>query len=262
MANKHDANQEPVDELIEVSSDIAGGAAGAAIGFFAGGPIGAIAGGVAAPVMTRSFRKIASEIKSRFLGPREEKRIGATIAFAAEKIKENLDAGQQLRQDDFFEEQPDGRATSDEILEGILLASQREHEEKKLRYFGNLVANIAFHPEINRAEANLLIKIGDRLSYRQLVLIALFVNKQAFNLRQESYRGYTSFTQAQVALLQEVFDLYSQGLLNGGDEALLGMGDTTPAKMNVQGTGATIFNLMELWKIDVREIEEVAKLLR
>jgi hypothetical protein len=47
----------------------------------------------------------------------------------------------------------------------VLLAAQREHEERKLRFMGNLIANLAFHPEIDRGYANYLIRLAEKLSF-------------------------------------------------------------------------------------------------
>lgn len=264
MANQNSdkSESESIDDLISIGSEIAGGVAGATVGFFTGGPTGAILGGTTAPLLKHVFRNIATEIKHRILGRREEARIGATIAFAAEKIRENIANGQQIRQDSFFQKQIDERAAADEILEGVLLVAQREHQEKKLQFYGNLVANIAFYPEIDRAQANLLIRLGEHISYRQICLLSLFVHKEKFNLRQEDYRNAGSIGEAKVALLQEIYDLYSQGMLNASGEALLGLGDVKSGKMNVQGTGVMLYKLMELWKVDIKDLDAIAILLR
>jgi len=115
----------------------------------------------------------------------------------------------QVRHDDFFEDQLYQRSAAKEIVEGVLLAAQREHEEKKLLYYSNLLANIAFHPEIDRAHANLLIRLGERLSYRQLCVLSLFKQKSKFNLRQQDYRSSGTVSELdKVVLLQEIFELY------------------------------------------------------
>ena len=217
-------------------------------------------------MLAYSFRRLGAEMAQRLLGPREELRIGATLAFAAEKIKSNMEKGEQIRQDGFFQKQPNERAAADEILEGILLVAQREHQERKLPFYGNLIANIAFHPGINRAQANLLIRLAERISYRQLCLLALFGSrdKQGFGLRQEDYTKAENIGEAKVGLLQEIYDIYSQGMLNASGVALIDLGGVTPGKMNIQGMGAMLYNLMELWRIDLRgrDVAEIVSLLQ
>ena len=48
------------------------------------------------------------------------------------------------------------RSFADEIIEGVLLAAQREYQEKKLPLYGNLLTNIAFRSDIDRVTANRL----------------------------------------------------------------------------------------------------------
>lgn len=254
-----------VDDLIKIGSEIAGSAAGATIGFFTAGPAGAALGGATGPLLAYTFSRLGAEMRRRQLGPREELRIGATFAFAAERIKQKLANGEQIRQDGFFQKQPNERAAADEILEGILLVAQREHQERKLPFYGNLIANIAFHPEIDRAQANLLIRVAERISYRQICLLALFGSpeKQNLGLRQEDYSKAGKVGAARVGLLQEIYELYSQGMLNASGVALIDLPGVTPGKMNVQGTGAMLYNLMELWRIDLmgHDITEIVSLL-
>jgi len=144
MTDQSDTKSDALNSLIGIGSDIAGGVAGAAIGLIAAGPEGAVAGGAASPLIKHTLRRIAIEIKQRILGQREVIRIGATLAYAAAKIKEKIEAGQQIREDDFFKEQEGERPAAEEIAEGVLLAAQREHQEKKLQFYGNLLANIVF----------------------------------------------------------------------------------------------------------------------
>ncbi|CAG1020194.1 hypothetical protein DOJK_00162 [Patescibacteria group bacterium] len=262
MPNSENDRKEDIEELIAIGSDIAGGAAGGAIGFFTAGSVGAVLGGITGPLLSFTFRRLANEIKHRLLGKREEVRIGATIAFAAKKIQENIANGLQVRQDGFFQRQHTERAAAEEILEGVLLAAQREHQEKKLLFYGNLVANIAFHPEIDRAEANLLIRLGEQVSYRQMCLLALFMRLDTSNLRQEDYRSNGNVGTARVALLQEIYALYLQGMLNASGVALLSLADIKPSKIKIQGTGTTLYELMELWKVDMQDIVGIIELLR
>src|ERR1051326_659774 len=67
-----------------------------------------------------------------------------------------------------------GRSTAEEIAEAVLVAAERDHEERKLRYYGNLLANLAFSDGIDRAEANLLTRLAQGLSYAQLCLLSIF----------------------------------------------------------------------------------------
>ena len=108
-------------------------------------------------------RRVGGEFVQRVLAPREQLRIGALLALAATAVRERLDAGEQRRQDDFFAAGGKRRSTAEEITEGVLLVAQREHEESKIP----LLAAIPFHPEVDRRYANLLVRLGEDLSYAQ-----------------------------------------------------------------------------------------------
>jgi hypothetical protein len=69
---------------------------------------------------------------------------------------------------------PDRRAPFEEILEGVLIKAQREHEEKKIRYLGQFLGNIAFDANCSGGQANYLLSLLERLTYQQLVMIRTF----------------------------------------------------------------------------------------
>jgi hypothetical protein len=56
----------------------------------------------------------------------------------------NNEAGMKVRAHIFFIAATDDSSSADEIAEVVLLAAQMEHKEKKTKYYGNLLANIAF----------------------------------------------------------------------------------------------------------------------
>lgn len=254
-----EANQptEGTVKLIKAGSAIAGSVAGTVAGFLAGGPGGAVLGAALGPLIT----ELGSEIASRFLAPRETERIGAAMALAVYRIKEKLDSGEKPRTDGFFEKEPDGRSAAEEVYEGVLIAAQREHQEKKLPFFANLMANLAFHPEIDRAYASFLVHLGEELSYRQLCLLTLFALKDKSMLRQQDYRSVESFGPSLTGVLYEAADLDRRGLVSCG-AVVFGPTDVKPGKMGVQGAGATLFELMELHRIPRQDVEDVASLLK
>jgi len=262
MKNEDKNNSDDVKKLVNLGSNITGSVSGAVIGFVAGGPPGAVLGALFGPAIAEAFKKVGNEIANRILGPREKVRIGATINYASEKIMDNIKNGKIIRDDDFFKEKDGQRPPADEILEGILLTAQKEYEEKKLKFHGNLLANLVFHPEIDRAQANMLIRLSERLSYRQLCLIAIFGVPQNYNLLESSYKEHLEKVDEKLSLLlQEIFVMYSEGIFNSGGHALLGVGNINPSIMHPQGSGSILFNLMELYNIDKGDLNEIAKML-
>lgn len=260
--NRIKSENEPVNTLHEA----VGGVLGNVVSLLVPGPTGIILSGASGPLFT-NFLKVATEFLRRRLGPGEEKRICKNLMFAAEKIQENIANGQQIRQDEFFQEQPNERAAFEEILEGVLLAAQGEPQERKLQFYGYLVANIAFRPDIDRSQANLLIRLTESMSYRQMCLLTLFSTKERFNLRREDYQNFRELGEARVALLQEIYDLCIQRILEspfGGlrvGQSIPRLEYLNPGEVSVQSTGVTLYNLTELWRVDSQDLEKIAVLL-
>lgn len=266
MSDPEESNSK-FKRILELGQDVAGGVGGGIIGAIVDGPVGAIAGGALGPTLVHTLRTIGSEISNRYLGNREMTRIGATFLFAVKKVQDNIDNGQKIREDDFFGEQSEDRSIAEEVVEGTLLVSQREHEEKKLRFYGNLVANIAFHPEIDRAQANLLLRLSSGASYRQLCALAIFSRTGKSDLRDEDYTHYTEqIDKEKAALLQEIYDLYTKQMLLCLPYRMSGSAMTNflcikPSEMGLIYAGETLFELMELWTIDPKDLKMVEELL-
>jgi len=248
-------------ELIEGGSELAGAATGAAIGLL-GGPGVAIGGAVVGVALTRVLKRVGADLKQRLLGPREEVRIGAAAAFAGATIRELLDAGRTPREDGFFEAQDEERPAAEEVLEGVLLKARDAYEEKKVRLLGILYGQVAFHSEISPAHANHLIELGSRLTYRQLVVLAVAQDEAGRSrLRASDYRGDSEAVQRLglegQALLTEIYDLYQQGLVHGGGEAWISVTDGNPQAMRAQGSGVVLARLMTLDTIPSEDRETV-----
>lgn len=266
-----------IEKLIKSGSAITGRSAGAAASAALAGPLGAIPGaavGAASGILAEQvFEVVGKEFAAHVLGLREENRIGATIIYAKNKIRGRLNAGEQLRNDGFFSlPQPPHpacleipfieRPPADEVLEGVLLAAQREHEEKKLPFISNLLANILFDPNIDKMQANLMIKISSDITYTQFCILKIFGCTKKFpSLRDENYRGEGQLGFKLISLLEEISDLWNQGVLNCSGKAHLGLTDVNPSKMNIQGIGILLYKLMELEKIDESDIESAVSLL-
>lgn len=264
---------EKVRDIVETGSEIAGATTGAAVGLLVGGSPGAVVGAAAGPMAAKVLRGLAAEFRDRVLGHREEVRVGAAIAFASAKIKEKLDAGERPRQDDFLTDEERNRSTAKEVFEGIVLAAQREAEEKKVRLYGNLLANLAFAQDIDRSQANYLIRLGEQLSYRQLCLLSLFAQntlvfdeQNHFNLQAGSYRDRASeaspIATDMIVLLQEIYDLYQRGILENGGSAMIDKSDANPSMLSPEGVAVNLYNLMELWTVDAADLNALIRLLR
>jgi hypothetical protein len=256
-----------VEALLEAGSEIAGSVTGAAIGLLAAGPPGALLGATAGPIVARLVRRVGGELQERVLGERERARVGAAAAYALTNIKGLLEEGQELRQDGFFEA-ADGaeRPAAEEVFEGVLLRARDAYEEKKIEYLGYLFTTVAFRPEISAADANQILAIADRLTYRQLVVLAVLSDEDdRARLRDRDYRSEEDrrrLTVAEIGLLTEVYSLQQQALvMHESGSVMLGITDVKPRKLRPSGIGQVVYGAMGLRRIPREDREEVISLL-
>ena len=256
------SENEEIEKLMNSGMEILGGSAtgvtSAAVGLLVGGPAGAAIGGAVGAGLTMALRKIGSEIERRLLSPRERTRIGAVLTLAAAEIRERIEKGAIPRTDGFFDLNHSKRSDAEEVAESVLLKSQREPEEQKLPYMAHLLANISFDIEISSEMAHQITKAAEQLTYRQLCLLKLAVNKDAYRLRRGDYRGQEGFSKELYQVLYECFDLYRRAYVNFGGEVAFGPTDVKPGEMTVQGIGADMFNLMGLSLVPNKDIEPMA----
>jgi hypothetical protein len=270
-----DSNEDSKDkrnELDKLFSEMAvGGVAGAATGEPAGAALG-----VGAPIVIRGLTWAVGEFRQRVLGQREAYRVATVAKLARSKYEENINKGKELRDDDFFlKDEATGRTSADEIIEGTLLAAQREHEERKIPYYANLVANLPFERVIDRYGGNFLLRTAQDLSYRQLCLLALVAKKTEHVLPNTSERAPSTSWEAWF-LKEELDDLgYAkrdlvlperQGLDPSADTGVVTADLPTnigvPADLKLAPGGAALYKLMGLAEIPDGELYKLSALLR
>lgn len=255
-------------DIIDFAKGSAASAAGAGVGTAIAGPIGGIVGGMAAAAVEVMIRRFVSKHLpkdiDRNLSINEEERLRKVLSQFNTKMIQNqsIGSGKSLLQDCFFSTKINERSTAEEIFEGLLFAAEREHEEKKVKFEGNFYANILFYPSIDRAKANFLLRLAQGLSYRQLCIVTLLVQKENFRLRDKDYRSIKFNDFNLLALLQDIYNLYSQGLIFVLDEpALAAPFDIVPAKMMAGGPIKELHVLMDLEEIEQSDINKIAEQL-
>jgi len=160
-------------ELASAGAELVGGAVGAAIGGAIAGPLGIVLGAAGAPLA-----KLGADYLQRHVSPRQKVRVGALLLFARRKAYENVMRGMPLREDGFLTPKGESRPASEEIAEAAVMAAEREVQEKKILYMGNLVGNLPFRPEIDPITASRMLKVAQALSYTQLTLLAAVANAE------------------------------------------------------------------------------------
>lgn len=195
---------QPIQRFFHHGADLAGATVGYAAEFFQKAPAGTgalIAVGVAS---------VIKEVAARHLAPRELTRVSAAAAFATERIGARLIAGFNPRSDGFFDGTRNIRSPSEELLEAVLLKARDAFEEKKVRYIGLFYANVVFADYVSPQTAHLLLKQLERLSFRQLCLLA-FVGSRG-SLDVEVLRRPNHETPELEALKREEMDLHASDL--------------------------------------------------
>jgi hypothetical protein len=252
-----------INELIENSSEISGSIAGSLIGAAIAGPFGLVIGGASGPIITKVFKTIGIEIRERFLSRREEIRIGGVYTFAINKIFDNQKKGKEIRTDISFVQENNGRSMAEEILEGIILIAQKEYEERKVKYLGNLYANICTYSKIGREHANQLIKTSNNLSYRQFCLLQIFhidaIQKGA-DLKEKSEE---IVLQRDVVI--EIRDLQQKGLVSIPERVSFSGDNSSPFLYNditITESGSLFCEMLSLDEIEKEELEKLKGTLK
>jgi hypothetical protein len=145
--------------------------AGAAIGF-AAELLQAVPAGAGGP-LSSPIASVIKEVGARYFAPRERARIVTVFEVAIDRIRARLLSDHILRSDGFCEGVNNDRSPSEELLESVLLKARDSFEEKKVRHLGLFYANLVFAAHVSPQTAHQLLKLYDRLTYRQLCLIAL-----------------------------------------------------------------------------------------
>ena len=263
---KPDGSREKIRRLITGGAEIAGGGfsnvTGMATGFLLGGPEAALVGGAVGSGAASALRWLGEEMSSRLLGPREQQRLGYVFTLAASEISERISRGETIRQDGFFDQDDLDRSDATQVWESVLIKSQKEPEELKLRYMAHLLSNFAFDSGVSVHMAHQLTKAAEALTYRQLCIMKLVSVKDQFTLRLDDYRGYGNFSRELLQVLYEYTDLYNRGFVNFGGEVVFGPSDVKPGNTVVQGLGGELFNLMQLWEIPIEDIVPIAAQLK
>ncbi|MBC1537235.1 hypothetical protein HCJ52_14050 [Listeria sp. FSL L7-1485] len=243
--------------------------------------------------LNKLFGNLSEDFVSRSLSNQEVEKVGAALAFAVMEIKENFGKRKTLREDGFFDLDEFERSPYDEIGEGVYIKTKDEFELKKVKFYGNFLANIAFDEEVSKEEANKLLSLIDSLTYRQIKLLALVTSNYS-TLGIESHKIYELITNigenvmgieipkmrslpnkdfkqggmggySTISIYQDLMDLMRLGLIvqrtEGEIEIILDITHINPSCLAPVGLGAQLYNFMNLNQMTDEELEETLKQL-
>lgn len=259
------------DRLKNVATNVATsvGVTGAAIA--TGDDIGAhLAGSAVIPALSWGL----AELIDRRLTKRERYRAVTVLTYASKRLDQLVANGKAIRADGFFDSLAggNGRSSGEQILEGVLLASQREHEELKLPYFGNLLAHIATNPKIDVSVSNRLLSGAKGMSFCQMCLLSVFGTPKRERLRASKYLGDDGFLDEGAAvrldvyhLLEETWDLWQKNWLlyaSGPGRYLTPHPfNVIPSRMMPFMLGQLLFEMMDLEAIGGDHLDPIVGLL-
>jgi hypothetical protein len=174
----------------------------------------------------------------------------------------------------------DSSTPAEELFEGVLLTAADEWEQRKVSYIGRIFAGLSFDDSISPADASFLLRIADRLTYEQLVLLAFWQDAQdperPFDREVQSalVRVAEGMSRPTEMILAEMNDLDAAGLIgvrnSDGDLTRVtstagGLGGFQPSltgtdltKLRLTEIGATLYRLMELDRIPDEDLWTVA----
>ena len=267
-----EGRRELARQTISRGGAIAVSAVSAALGTLSGDPTMAVFAGVGGEMLRQVVEQLGAEVNDRYLGEREQVRVGAALAFAIQKADQNHQRGRVLRTDSFFHQAPNERSTAEEVLEGVLLAAQQEHEEKKVRFIGNLYANIAYSPSVDRAYANALIQMAETLTWRQLCLLHLVENDPTPFVRGRGrfdLFGVPSQSGGGTAIFHEIYDLDLRGIISMHEidprfshaPDLITSSVTFGQVAKPRSIGEELYRLMDLGEISDDDLEPIRQIL-
>jgi hypothetical protein len=186
------------------------------------GPDGAFMAPAVEWASSHVLHRLGSEVLRR-VGLRASVRTGAATIVIAADAAERRDRGDAPRGDEFFQPRGGHRPDNEELLEGVLLQAAQTYEERKVGLLAHLYDGVVFAPTVSPDQAQYLLKLADRLTYRQLVALSVLGNEEHVDdLAAASIRRDEGSVKPSDAIQLEIDDLADQGVIGvrveGGDE--------------------------------------------
>ncbi|MEO6859476.1 MAG: hypothetical protein ABI323_12970 [Solirubrobacteraceae bacterium] len=192
--------------------------------------------------------------------------MGAAAAVIAEDVQQEQCREKKPRDDGFFDQRGLRRPASEDLLEGVLRQAGATYEEGKVPLLAHLYAGVAYS-DISAPDAQYLLRLGDRLTYRQLVAVATLADEEnSHTLLQAAAARDEGQTRPTPGVSLELDDLADRGVIgvqvSGSDQIARPnelYGSAGPASAHGFGAlrltlvGRRLHDLMQLATIDRAE---------
>lgn len=253
--------REELKKYLDKGTDIVGGGIGGALGLI-GGPLGAIAGGAVSEALTHGIK----EIINRQLSNRQEIRVSASTVYILSGITKRLENGEQIRQDNFFDNQT-RRSNAEELFEGIILKCKDQYQEKKIHFLSKIYEKTIFDQNISHETANQILNISESFSYRKICVVAFYGRVDSFDrtlIFKEPYSWYetAAYSLDTEILKQDIFELMNLGILDNNSTMTSTRNDIVPNNFKLTEIGDILFSLMDLNEVIVEDINPIYELLK
>jgi hypothetical protein len=235
---------------------------GAGVGAL-GGPVGVVGGAVAGWAAGEALPGMFLEVLER-VGNRGGTRAAAALVVMEVDAVEREAAGETVRDDGFFDPQGDERQSSaDELLEAVLRQAAEAVEEEKLPFLSRIYTAVERDAGVSPAEAQYLVGLAGRLTFRQLVALSVFSHHDDHEeaLMMATVDQTEGSIEPDPGLRVELVDLINQQLVGAGDEyqvaaigdplvGLVPRGDLGFGQLRLLPVGQALVRLMGLDRID------------
>ena len=224
-----------------------------------------LSGTIIKMAMDKLLTVLVNDVENRMLSELEKQKVADVLKYAVDDISKKLREGKKIRNDGFFSTSTDDKADAQEIFESIIIEAQREYENKKLQYYGKLLSNISFESNISKPIGIQLISLASKLTYRQYMLLSIIYqqscikNKIPFLINKELASQEINFEK--ISVYQDMYELYRNGLINGGGKIIMETGYINPSELRIQGIGVRLYELMELANICLENSNDYIELL-
>jgi len=199
------------------------------------------------------FSEIGSDIISRTLSKKEQNRIGKAFYYALKKINDNSINNKPFRDDAFTKYSSETLSEASEFLEAILIDAQKEYQEKKIKFLGNMYANSLFTGNLDKHWLFYFLKLCETLSFRQLCYIAVLMEKGLYGLDRKVDMQKDSYAIMRADQRFELNQMIVPNIIKGPRD--FNSNVAYPFEWyNIDWVGERLFELMNLNEIDPEDI--------
>lgn len=267
------AEESSSEKLIKIGSPVIGAMAASALTLATGGTGGILASAIG-PLVSHFLETTAGDFLERALSKGEQEKVSEGFIKALSEISRRLEDGDELRRDGFFDQSENGSSPAAEIFEGVLLKCKSEHERKKTLLLGNIFGNAAFEQEVPTDLVNAVISLCERMTYRQICLLALVGHMKTWgldttmlredeNLCRSKWYGKLDEAQAEF-LLSDLYEIGSESLrlINYAPQDMQrslfeSRSNEVSGPVNLTHLGQACFKLMGLQEIEGGDLTEL-----